>query len=143
MTFFLRIKNELEQETVFFKAGQKQLAEGQEDAVEKVVKQLKEFDSLGSAVKKKYHIEIIGHADGTGNEEQNLQISKERAETLRSILIARGLTAKNFIIKGVGSMLDRLNLCEKKLIKKTDHSSAGSHLKQLFQIISNIESNLL
>jgi OOP family OmpA-OmpF porin len=98
-----RIKKELEQQTIYFKAGQKNRVEGQEDAVEKLVKQLEEFNSLALVVKKKYHIEIIGHTDGTGKEEQNLQISKARAETLRSILIAKGLTAKNFIIKGVGS----------------------------------------
>jgi OOP family OmpA-OmpF porin len=71
--------------------------------IEKLVKQLKEFDSLALAVNKKYHIEIIGHTDGTGKDGQNLQISEGRAETLRSILTARGLPAKNFTIKGVGS----------------------------------------
>ena len=98
-----RLKKELERQSIFFKAGQKNRVEGQEDTVEKLVKQLKEFDSLALAVNKKYHIEIIGHTDGTGKDEQNLQISEGRAETLRSILTARGLPAKNFTIKGVGS----------------------------------------
>jgi len=98
-----RLKKEIERQSIFFKADQKNRVEGQEEAVEKLLKQLKEFDALALAVKKKYHIEIIGHTDETGNEEQNLQISERRAETLRSILIARGLPAKNFIIKGVGS----------------------------------------
>ena len=98
-----RLKKELERQSIFFKAGQKNRVEGQEDAIEKLVKQLKGFDSLALAVNKKYHIEIIGHTDGTGKDGQNLQISEGRAETLRSILTARGLPAKNFTIKGVGS----------------------------------------
>jgi OOP family OmpA-OmpF porin len=98
-----RIKKEIEQQAIFFKAGRKELVAGQEDAVEKLVKQLKEFDSLALLFRKKYHIEIIGHTDQTGIAEKNLQISKERAEIIFSILVAKGLTASNFIPKGVGS----------------------------------------
>ena len=98
-----RIKNAIEQQRIFFKAGKKESLEGQEDAVGKLVGLLKDFDSLALTVNKKYHIEIIGHTDGTGDGETNLRLSKERAETCRSILIAKGLSAENLIIKGVGS----------------------------------------
>ena len=98
-----RIKKEVEKQNIFFKAGQTQLVEGQEEIAEKLAKQLKELDSLSLEVKKKYRIEITGHSDGTGNEEKNLQISKARAETLRSILIATGIRADDFTINGVGS----------------------------------------
>ena len=98
-----RIKNAIEKQDIFFEAGQKESLVGQENVVENLVGQLKEFDSLALKVKKNYHIEIIGHTDGTGDGKQNLQLSKERAETCRSILIAKGLSAENLITKGVGS----------------------------------------
>ena len=98
-----QIKKEIEQQAIFFKAGRKEMVAGHEDIVEKLVKQLKAFDSYALAVKKKYHIEIIGHTDQTGIAERNLQISKARAETFLSMLVAKGLTAGNFITKGMGS----------------------------------------
>ena len=123
---FYRIKKELEQQTIFFKADRKDRVEGQEDAVENIVKQLKEFASLALLVNKKYHIEIIGHTDGTGKNEHNLQLSKERAETFRAILIAGGLSANNFIIKGVGST--------KPLRKETNEENRSFNRRVTFKV---------
>ncbi|MBT8366644.1 MAG: OmpA family protein, partial [Deltaproteobacteria bacterium] len=46
---------------------------------------------------------IIGHSAATGSGSQNLQISRERAEALRDLLVARNLAKEKFIVIGVGS----------------------------------------
>jgi outer membrane protein OmpA-like peptidoglycan-associated protein len=55
-------------------------------------------------VDKQYHIEIIGHTDNTGTEEFNQKISLERAEAFLAILLSKGLKARQFSARGVGSM---------------------------------------
>jgi OOP family OmpA-OmpF porin len=67
------------------------------------VKDIREFFSHAEALKLRYVIAIIGHADASGSESRNLKISRERAEAFRDLLVERKLPKDYFFIMGVGS----------------------------------------
>jgi len=48
------------------------------------------------------NIEIAGHTDSVGTDEDNLALSQRRAETVRAYLINRGIVADRLIAKGYG-----------------------------------------
>ncbi len=51
-----------------------------------------------------YHIEIIGHTDDVGQESDNLKLSKDRAESVRQAIIAKGINADRIQAIGKGEM---------------------------------------
>lgn len=48
-------------------------------------------------------IEIQGHTDKSGMEDQNIELSKQRAESVYNYLIAKGISEKQLTFKGYGS----------------------------------------
>ncbi|MEW5738886.1 MAG: OmpA family protein [Myxococcota bacterium] len=47
-------------------------------------------------------VEVQGHTDDTGDAAFNLQLSVQRAESVRQALIARGVPAERLSVKGLG-----------------------------------------
>lgn len=47
-------------------------------------------------------IEIGGHTDSDGDDEMNMQLSQQRAESVRDYLISQGISANRMISKGFG-----------------------------------------
>lgn len=47
-------------------------------------------------------VEVQGHTDDTGEDDFNLALSLQRAETVRQALIERGVDAKRLSVKGLG-----------------------------------------
>jgi outer membrane protein OmpA-like peptidoglycan-associated protein len=68
-----------------------------------IVEDIQKLSSLAQALDKKLRIKIIGHADSIGSEAISLQISKERAQALLSILAESGLDAESISAEGIGS----------------------------------------
>jgi OOP family OmpA-OmpF porin len=97
------LEAKLQKRVFLFKPGRKEMIAGQEDAVAELVKDVRKFFAHAEAVGRRYIISIIGHSDSTGSDSQNLQISRERAEALRDLLVARNLAKEKFIVIGVGS----------------------------------------
>jgi len=58
---------------------------------------------LGQVIDKRVRIEIAGHADASGSEKVNMEISAKRANNALSVLVTKGLNAENFTALGVGS----------------------------------------
>ena len=48
-------------------------------------------------------VELAGHTDNVGNENYNLKLSSERAETVRKALIANGIDDTRLTAKGYGT----------------------------------------
>ena len=51
---------------------------------------------------KKIVVEISGHTDNKGKMEDNLRISKERAQVITDFLIAKGIKTDRLIVTGYG-----------------------------------------
>jgi outer membrane protein OmpA-like peptidoglycan-associated protein len=48
-------------------------------------------------------VEIVGHADSSGTDEHNMELSKKRAEAVANVFMANGLNADHLVITGEGS----------------------------------------
>lgn len=64
----------------------------------------KPLDELAAFMKRKTSmvIEIAGHTDNVGSEENNLTLSQKRAESVKKYLIAKGIAADRVTAKGYG-----------------------------------------
>jgi outer membrane protein OmpA-like peptidoglycan-associated protein len=79
---------------VLFSSGQVQLVEGGRSSLEEVV------DLLQTEPDKKIRVE--GHTDSSGDAEANLQLSKQRAESVREALIELGVASDRVTATGMG-----------------------------------------
>ena len=50
-------------------------------------------------------LEVRGHTDNLGNDQHNLELSKNRAAALVQALVSRGISEKRFVAKGYGATL--------------------------------------
>lgn len=48
-------------------------------------------------------VEIAGHTDNTGNDNDNLKLSRQRAETIRNYLVKKGIQPARLLAKGYGA----------------------------------------
>ena len=98
-----RAQKSLLKQYVLFEAGRNEIAPGQEKIVNDLIDDFQTIFSLAELLGRQYHIEIVGHADSSGDEETNLQISRQRAEAFLTLLVAHGTAPENFSTRGVGA----------------------------------------
>ena len=62
------------------------------------------LDSLASVLLKKpeWKLHIAGHTDNKGDEQDNLVLSKKRAEAVKAYLISKGVKADKLIVEFFG-----------------------------------------
>jgi OOP family OmpA-OmpF porin len=99
----LAVKERVEKRVILFLLDTTQLAQGQSDELEKLSADLKELSRLAPAAGKSVRVEVIGHTDQLGTEETNLQLSRERAEQVRSVIAAKLNDAADIKAIGVGA----------------------------------------
>ena len=51
------------------------------------------------------YIEIIGHTDDKWEDDYNMQLSKERAASVRDYLVSQGVDASKIVITGMGETM--------------------------------------
>jgi len=100
---FESIKRRVQRHVVFFESGGSDIARTERGKIPTIVEDIQKLSSLAQALNKKLGIKIIGHADSSGSEAISLQISKERAQALLSILAESGLDAESISAEGIGS----------------------------------------
>ncbi len=97
------IRGKIENTLFFFERVSVTVKPEQKEALDELVKDIKNIYDLAQIFDKPVRIEIIGHTDSVGSDERNLEISKERADELFSILVSKGFDAEMFTSKGVGA----------------------------------------
>jgi OmpA-OmpF porin, OOP family len=81
---------------VHFETGKSSITSGSYSQLNELFEALSEMSSLV--------VEISGHTDIVGKPEDNLNLSQERAEAVRSYLVKKGIAPNRIIAKGYGSM---------------------------------------
>ncbi len=81
-------------EDVYFDVDKASLREDSEGSLDKLVALLKKHPSM--------RIEIQGHTDSDGSEEHNLQLSDDRAKSVRAYLVDHGIAGGRLEAKGYG-----------------------------------------
>jgi outer membrane protein OmpA-like peptidoglycan-associated protein len=79
---------------IFFDSGKSQLRKESAVEMEKVILLLKQHPEL--------RIEVSGHTDNKGNDQVNLRLSKDRAQSVVNYLIAHGVDKKRLVAVGYG-----------------------------------------
>lgn len=97
------IKEKLESQILYFVKGKTQLLPSEDAKLQAVVKEIRTITDIAPSFQKDIHIEIIGHADSNGSEEDNLRLSQARANAILSTLISQGLKVSDLTAVGVGS----------------------------------------
>jgi outer membrane protein OmpA-like peptidoglycan-associated protein len=80
---------------VVFEAGSAQFADGSENTLQSLVQLL-----AGSP---EHRIRVSGHTDNTGRSVVNLRLSRERAQAIKSYLLAHGVDQGQVIAQGYGA----------------------------------------
>jgi outer membrane protein OmpA-like peptidoglycan-associated protein len=84
----------LELNTIYFETGKEAILNASNRTLNKLALQLKAKANL--------KIEIIGHTDNSGDENFNLNLSKKRADKVKSYLIEKGIDTKRITTNGLG-----------------------------------------
>ena len=66
-------------------------------------------------------LRIEGHTDGRGDADRNIEVSRQRADAVRSYLIARGVEPERLTLRAFG---DSQPLCDKAYKKRNDLSQS-------------------
>lgn len=82
-------------ENVYFDSGKSTLKPESNSALNNLVEVLKAKSGM--------QVEIQGHTDNVGSEEDNLKLSQGRAETVKKYLVAKGIAESRILAKGYGS----------------------------------------
>lgn len=102
-------KEKLESQILYFVKGKTQLLPSEDGKLQAVVKQIRTLSDISPFFHKHIQIEIIGHADSNGSEEDNLRLSQARANAILSTLISQGLKVSDLTAVGVGSRESKQN----------------------------------
>jgi hypothetical protein len=79
-----------------FSVGKAELNEQSEQTLKTVLTFIKEYDNL--------QMNIIGHTDNVGKEDKNIELSLERAETVKQWFIKSGIASDRIKTEGKGSL---------------------------------------
>lgn len=93
--------------SLLFVLDRTELAPGQEEKFKQLVADIERLQSLAESMKKNVRLEVTGHADGSGSEERNAELSRGRAEAIASELNAR-LPSKTNLTIAPGASKERL-----------------------------------
>jgi outer membrane protein OmpA-like peptidoglycan-associated protein len=89
--------------SILFVLDQTELAPGQEEKFKQLMTDIERLQAIAQTMKKNARLEITGHADGSGSEERNAELSRGRAEMIASQLNARLSSKANLTIVPVAS----------------------------------------
>jgi outer membrane protein OmpA-like peptidoglycan-associated protein len=96
-------KNQIEQEMFFFLEGTIELSPGEENKLKSLALKVQNLLYAANYLGKNVRIQIIGHANTTGTEQQNMILSENRAKEILSYLNSQGINTTDFSITGIGS----------------------------------------
>ena len=104
---FSTLKAEIESKSIAFNCGTTDFAEKQEETLGKLIRDFENLGDLAKYSQKNFRVEIEGHADTSGTDEANAQISQSRADKILTEFFAKSENLRqykqNFKAVGVGA----------------------------------------
>jgi OOP family OmpA-OmpF porin len=97
------LERKLRKSIFLFEPGLIEMKPGQQETFSDLVEDIQNFFGHAGVLNHNYIIAIIGHSDASGTLNQNLKISRQRAETFRDLLVSRNLPKEQFMAIGVGT----------------------------------------
>ncbi|MBD0371377.1 MAG: OmpA family protein [Pyrinomonadaceae bacterium] len=89
--------------SLLFELDKTEPAPGQEEKFKQLMADIERLQKLAESMNKNARLEITGHADGSGSEERNAELSRGRAEKIASELNARLPSKNNLTIVAAAS----------------------------------------
>jgi len=99
---FDRLKKSIEKYIFLFPVGKATLSSGQEAQMENYIADILNLADTAEVLGRIFTIRITGHTDNTGPESRNLRLSWDRAGTLSTILLSRGIHLQDISVMGAG-----------------------------------------
>lgn len=97
------ISEKIKKQSLLFHIGETEIEPGHMDILNDLATDISKLYNLAQILDKRICIEIVGHADSSGLEKINMEISLKRANNVMSILASKGINAESFMTIGVGS----------------------------------------
>ncbi len=98
---FQSVIGEMEQQALRFVGGGAILAAGQEAALDSLIASVQRFQSSVQTSGRQVRLQVLGHVSTEGNATANQRLSLRRAESVRDVLIQRGLAAT--LVEAIGT----------------------------------------
>jgi outer membrane protein OmpA-like peptidoglycan-associated protein len=97
------VKERLENTVLRFETSTNRLLPDQSGAVGDLVEQARRFQLLAKVVGVSFRMEVVGHADASGQETENIRLSQKRADEIRAMLVSKGIDRALLHAVGAGS----------------------------------------
>lgn len=97
------VKKRIEQTVLLFETSTTRLLPNQSGRVGDLVEQTRRLQLLATVVGVGFRIQVMGHADASGLETENLKLSQKRADEMRALLVSRGIDPALLHAVGAGS----------------------------------------
>ncbi len=97
------VRKKIEKMFFFFDTISAEIRPEQAAQVDELGREISELVRMTHVFGKDIRIEIVGHTDSIGTDERNMEVSRQRAESLFSALVSRGIGAEIFTTRGAGS----------------------------------------
>lgn len=94
---------QIEQTIIRFNTGTVQPVVGQEESLRTLVAPIQQLSAQAASTGRTAQIEIIGHTDAEGDENRNLELSRQRAARVLTLLTAQGVRPDALLATGVGA----------------------------------------
>jgi OOP family OmpA-OmpF porin len=101
---FVRLRDSIQSRVISFETNAPRPADGQDEAIDTVAAELSELIRVAKDLGFSVRVMIVGHADATGRETVNLSLSGARAEVVRSMLRARGISPYLLTVRSAGTL---------------------------------------
>lgn len=100
-------KTAIEQSVIRFQTGKSDLVPAEQDHLDEIVSRWRTLTQAATLLQKTLRIEVIGHTDQLGTEQENARLSQDRADQVVEYLVSDGLNRSLVTTRGVATFSTR------------------------------------
>lgn len=97
------VQERIGSQVVYFQSGGSDLSPQERAELGNVIGQIRELETLSRVAGMDFHVEIFGHTDRSGTKEVNRMVSQMRADKVKALLVANGISSERLTAIGVGA----------------------------------------